>query len=60
LAKLDQISKLCSIGLDDGTAFEVLSTDIADIDAGDNIGAKLQIDQAEAKAEKHRAMALAI
>ena len=47
-------------GLDDGTAFEVLSTDIADIDAGDNIGAKLQIDQAEAKAEKHRAMALAI
>jgi uncharacterized protein YqfA (UPF0365 family) len=53
-------------GLDAGTAFEILSVDIADIDVGDNIGAKLQADQAEAdkrrfqaEAEKRRAMAVA-
>ena len=51
-------------GLDAGTAFEILSIDIADIDVGDNIGAKLQVSQAEAdmrvaqaKAEERRAMA---
>ena len=54
-------------GLDAGTAFEILSIDIADIDVGENIGAKLQADQAEAdkrvaraKAEERRAMAVAI
>ena len=54
-------------GLDAGTAFEILSIDIADIDVGTNIGAKLQIDQAsadlkvaEAKAEERRAMAVAL
>lgn len=53
-------------GLDSGTAFEILSIDIADIDVGDNIGAKLQSDQAEAdkriaqaKAEERRVMAVA-
>ena len=53
-------------GLDAGTAFEILSIDIADVDVGDNIGAKLQADQAEAdkrrfqaEAEKRRAMAMA-
>jgi uncharacterized protein YqfA (UPF0365 family) len=53
-------------GLDSGTAFEILSIDIADVDVGANIGAKLQIDQAEAdksiaqaKAESRRAMAVA-
>lgn len=53
-------------GLDAGTAFEILSIDIADVDVGQNIGAKLQIDQAnadlrvaEAKAEERRAMAVA-
>ncbi|MCP8616904.1 flotillin-like protein FloA [Salirhabdus salicampi] len=53
-------------GLDAGTAFEILSIDIADIDIGKNIGAELQIDQAEAdkniaqaKAEERRAMAVA-
>ena len=53
-------------GLDAGTAFEILSIDIADIDVGRNIGAKLQTDQAEAdkriaqaKAEERRAMAVA-
>ncbi|MDX8359543.1 MULTISPECIES: flotillin-like protein FloA [Bacillaceae] len=53
-------------GLDSGTAFEILSIDIADIDIGKNIGAELQIDQAEAdkniaqaKAEERRAMAVA-
>lgn len=53
-------------GLDSGTAFEILSIDIADIDIGRNIGAKLQMDQAEAdkkiaqaKAEERRAMAVA-
>ncbi len=53
-------------GLDSGTAFEILSIDIADIDVGSNIGAKLQADQAEAdkrrfqaEAEKRRAMAIA-
>jgi uncharacterized protein YqfA (UPF0365 family) len=68
LAKPDQISKLVlDRGLDAGTAFEILSIDIADIDVGDNIGAKLQIDQAnadlrvaEAKAEERRAMAVAV
>lgn len=54
-------------GLDVGTAFEILSIDIADVDIGKNIGAKLQIDQAEAdkniaqaKAEERRAMAVAL
>ncbi|HPF54293.1 MAG TPA: flotillin-like protein FloA [Eubacteriales bacterium] len=53
-------------GLDSGTAFEILSIDIADIDVGRNVGAQLQIDQAEAdkriaqaKAEERRAMAVA-
>jgi uncharacterized protein YqfA (UPF0365 family) len=53
-------------GLDSGTAFEILSIDIADVDVGSNIGAKLQADQAEAdkrrfqaEAEKRRAMAIA-
>ena len=54
-------------GLDAGTAFEILSIDIADIDVGKNIGAELQIDQAnadkniaQAKAEERRAMAVAL
>lgn len=63
----DTISKVVlSKGLDSGTAFEILSIDIADIDIGKNIGAVLQIDQAEAdlkvaraKAEERRAMAVA-
>jgi len=53
-------------GLDSGTAFEILSIDIADVDVGKNIGAQLQTDQAEAdlkvaraKAEERRAMAIA-
>ena len=53
-------------GLDAGTAFEILSIDIADVDVGENIGAKLQADQAEAdkrrfqaEAEQRRAMAMA-
>ena len=64
----DKISKLVlQRGLDAGTAFEILSIDIADIDVGTNIGAKLQIDQAsadlkvaEARAEERRAMAVAL
>lgn len=63
----DIISKsVLNKGLDSGTAFEILSIDIADIDIGENIGAKLQTDQAEAdrrvaqaKAEERRAMAIA-
>lgn len=63
----DNISKtVLSKGLDSGTAFEILSIDIADVDVGDNIGAKLQTEQAEAdlkvaraKAEERRAMAVA-
>lgn len=63
----DNISKLVlKRGLDAGTAFEILSIDIADVDVGENIGAKLQTDQAtadlkvaEAKAEERRAMAVA-
>ena len=63
----DFISKVVlDKGLDSGTAFEILSIDIADIDVGKNIGAGLQIDQAEAdlkiaqaKAEERRAMAVA-
>ena len=58
--------KVLAKGLDAGTAFEILSIDIADVDVGDNIGAKLQADQAEAdkrrfqaEAEKRRAMAMA-
>jgi len=54
-------------GLDSGTAFEILSIDIADVDVGENIGAKLQTDQAEAdlqvaraKAEERRAAAVAL
>ena len=64
----DKISKLVlERGLDAGTAFEILSIDIADIDIGKNIGAELQTDQAgadlkvaEAKAEERRAMAVAV
>ena len=64
----DSISKLVlRKGLDAGTAFEILSIDIADIDVGKNIGATLQIDQAnadkniaQAKAEERRAMAVAL
>lgn len=63
----DTISKkVLAKGLDAGTAFEILSIDIADVDVGENIGAKLQADQAEAdkrrfqaEAEKRRAMAMA-
>lgn len=63
----DSISKVVlSKGLDSGTAYEILSIDIADIDVGKNIGAMLQIDQAnadkniaQAKAEERRAMAVA-
>jgi uncharacterized protein YqfA (UPF0365 family) len=55
----DHISKnILSRGLDAGTAYEILSIDIADVDVGENIGAKLQIDQA--KAEERRAMAVAL
>jgi uncharacterized protein YqfA (UPF0365 family) len=64
----DQISKtVLQKGLDAGTAFEILSIDIADIDVGENIGAKLQTEQAsadlkvaQAKAEERRAMAVAL
>ncbi len=64
----DSISKVVlSKGLDAGTAFEILSIDIADIDVGKNIGAVLQMDQAnadkniaQAKAEEKRAMAVAL
>jgi len=63
----DSISKtVLAKGLDAGTAFEILSIDIADVDVGKNIGAELQADQAEAdkkiaqaKAEERRAMAVA-
>ena len=63
----DTISKLVlGKGLDSGTAFEILSIDIADIDIGKNVGAELQMDQAnadkniaQAKAEERRAMAVA-
>jgi len=63
----DNISRtVLSKGLDAGTAFEILSIDIADVDVGRNIGAQLQTDQAEAdkriaqaKAEERRAMAVA-
>jgi uncharacterized protein YqfA (UPF0365 family) len=63
----DSISKVVlSKGLDSGTAYEILSIDIADIDVGKNIGAELQMDQAnadkniaQAKAEERRAMAVA-
>ena len=63
----DLISKtVLSKGLDAGTAYEILSIDIADVDVGRNIGAQLQIDQAQAdkkiaqaKAEERRAMAVA-
>ncbi|MCH2135944.1 MAG: flotillin-like protein FloA [Phycisphaerales bacterium] len=54
----DNISKtVLEKGLDAGTAFEILSIDIADIDVGENIGAKLQADQAEADAKRFRAQA---
>ncbi|MBK8343537.1 MAG: flotillin-like protein FloA [Bacteroidetes bacterium] len=64
----DTISKtVLAKGLDSGTAFEILSIDIADIDIGKNIGAELQMDQAnadkniaQAKAEERRAMAVAL
>ncbi|MCA8942512.1 MAG: flotillin-like protein FloA [Planctomycetes bacterium] len=63
----DMISKtVLAKGLDAGTAFEILSIDIADVDIGENIGSRLQADQAEAdkrvaqaKAEERRAMAVA-
>lgn len=64
----DSISRtVLQKGLDSGTAFEILSIDIADIDIGKNIGAELQVDQAnadkniaQAKAEQRRAMAVAL
>ena len=64
----DRISKvILEKGLDSGTAFEILSIDIADVDVGENIGARLQADQAEAdkrvaqaKAEERRAAAVAL
>lgn len=64
----DRISKtVLGRGLDSGTAFEILSIDIADIDVGKNIGAELQMDQAnadkeiaQAKAEERRSMAVAL
>jgi uncharacterized protein YqfA (UPF0365 family) len=64
----DTISKtVLKKGLDAGTAFEILSIDIADIDVGENIGAKLQTEQAsadlkvaQAKAEERRALAVAL
>ncbi len=64
----DSISRtVLSKGLDAGTAFEILSIDIADIDVGENIGSKLQIDQANAdllvanaKAEERKALAIAM
>ncbi|HCZ22662.1 MAG TPA: hypothetical protein DHU72_04325 [Rikenellaceae bacterium] len=64
----DSISKLVlNKGLDAGTAYEILSIDIADIDVGKNIGAVLQMDQADAdkniaqaRAEERRAMAVAL
>ena len=67
LSDPDNISKtVLAKGLDAGTAFEILSIDIADVDVGKNIGAELQTDQAEAdkriaqaKAEERRAMAVA-
>lgn len=58
LAAPERISKrVLERGLDSGTAFEILSIDIADLDVGDNIGAKLQADQAEADSRKARAHA---
>lgn len=68
LANPNQISQLVlERGLDSGTAFNILSIDIADVNVGENIGAKLQTDQAEAdlkvanaKAEERRAMAVAV
>ena len=64
----DRISKtVLAKGLDAGSAFDILSIDIADVDVGDNIGAKLQTDQAQAdlkvaqaKAEERRAMAVSL
>ena len=54
----DKISKrVLERGLDSGTAFEILSIDIADVDVGENIGAKLQVDQAEADLRRARAEA---
>ncbi|MBO7156343.1 MAG: flotillin-like FloA family protein, partial [Clostridia bacterium] len=63
----DSISRMVlDKGLDKGTAYEILSIDIADVDVGRNIGAQLQMDQAEAdkrvaqaKAEERRALAIA-
>ncbi len=68
LERPDSISKkILANGLDSGTAYEILSIDIADIDVGKNIGASLQIEQAnadkqiaQAKAEERRAMAVAL
>ena len=68
LANPDRISKaVLARALDAGTAYEILSIDIADIDVGSNIGSRLQADQAEAdlkrfkaEAEKRRAMAVAL
>ena len=68
LANPDRISKaVLERGLDAHTAFEIVSIDIADVDVGENIGARLQADQAEAdtrvaraNAEKRRAEAIAM
>jgi uncharacterized protein YqfA (UPF0365 family) len=58
LAAPNKISKgVLERGLDSGTAFEILSIDIADVDVGENVGAKLQADQAEADLRKARAQA---
>ena len=66
IARVDISKTVLGKGLDAGTAFEILSIDIADVDVGRNIGAELQTDQAEAdkriaqaKAEERRAMAVA-
>lgn len=67
LERPDRISNaVLKKGLDSGTAYEILSIDIADLDVGENIGAKLQVDQAQAdtrrfqaEAEQRRAMAVA-
>lgn len=64
----DRISKaVLGKGLDSGTAYEILSIDIADVDVGENVGAKLQTDQsdadrrvAQAKAEERRVLAIAL
>jgi uncharacterized protein YqfA (UPF0365 family) len=58
LASPDSISRwVLEKGLDSGTAFEILSIDIADLDVGTNVGAQLQVDQAEADKRRYQAQA---